>query len=273
MVGGQLVFENGFGREKFMTVKDLEEYHSLSSLTAVFVSACHSRSIGDAFVNAGVRHLICCTNEAKLKDSAAIEFTCAFYRALAHGKTIKFAFKHAKEQVAHSPFIDESHVEVDKFILLPERGDDYHDVPIFFQRPSVRPPVVETTSRRVSIPSLPKEFMDRNQEAFDIINRLRECDVVKLVGPEGIGKTSVATFVATYVCERHHYSNVVCFLKCDTVVSLEQIRQEMTELVDKKKSTLLVLDAGEYTHLGRSVLTEELQKILKHNSTSSEKAS
>ena len=87
MVDGKLAFETGKGSEKFMTDKDLQSYSSLSSLKAVFVSACHSRSIGDAFVKAGVKHVICCTNSAKLKDSAAIEFGSAFIRALGHRAT------------------------------------------------------------------------------------------------------------------------------------------------------------------------------------------
>ncbi len=268
MVGGELVFENGLGREKFITVNALEEYQLLSSLKAVFVSACHSRSIGEAFVDAGVRHVVCCTNEAKLKDSAAIQFTGAFYRALAYGQTLKVAFELAKNQVMHSPFIDESHLEVDKFILLPERDDDYHSVQIFFERPSLRPPGVETVSRRIIIPSLPDHFMDRKREAFGIINHFEQgCDVVQLVGPEGIGKTALATFVATYVSERHHvnkrryFSNVLCFLNEESR-SLEHMCLEMNKLVDKDKSTLLVLDADTYAHHGKAVLTEELQKIL-----------
>lgn len=167
----------------------------------------------------------------------------------------------------HSPFIDESHVEVDKFILLPERDDEYHNVPIFFQRPNVPPPVVEERPRRISIPTLPSEFMGRNVEAFDIVNSLLKYDVVKLVGRKGLGKKSLAIFVAKYVSERHHYSNVLCWCSSserqDTAVSLEQIRNDMTglEVVEDNKNTLLVLDAAKFSHLGVAALSEELRNI------------
>ena len=177
LVDGNLAFEDERGRLNLMTPENLAKYPALSSLSVVFVSACHSQSIGAALINAGVKHVICCTNEAKLKDSAAIEFAAAFYRALAHGGTLKDAFDLAKAQVKHSTKIDESHVEVDKFVLLPDRGDvddydTYHNVPIFFQRNTVRPLIVDENPRRISIPELSTLFMDRKREAFDIVNGL-----------------------------------------------------------------------------------------------------
>ena len=91
MIDGKLAFEDKYGSVTYMTKDDLNNYPGISSLHVVFVSACHSRSIGAALIDAGVKHVVCCTNEAKLKDSAAIEFAAAFYRALASGKTRKRA--------------------------------------------------------------------------------------------------------------------------------------------------------------------------------------
>lgn len=41
----------------------------------VFVSACHSREAGQTFAEAGVPHVVCCQQNAELKDSAARDFT------------------------------------------------------------------------------------------------------------------------------------------------------------------------------------------------------
>ena len=275
MIDGELAFEDGNGRATFMTVEGLKNYPAISSLSVVFVSACHSRSIGAALINAGVKHVICCTNEAKLKDSAAITFAAAFYRALALGRTLKVAFDLAKSAVEHSPFIDKSHVEVGKFVLLPGRRDiddfdKHHDVLVFFQRNSVRPLIVDENPRRISIPGLSDIFMDRKREACNIINRLLECNVVKLNGPHGIGKKSLAIFVATYLSERHYYSNVVCYCSStpkDIDLSLEQIRTEMNDLVKDNRRALLVLDADKFSDLGVAVLSQELQNILNLPST------
>ena len=41
----------------------------------VFVSACESRNAGEAFVAAGVPHVVCVNVQDKLLDAAALRFT------------------------------------------------------------------------------------------------------------------------------------------------------------------------------------------------------
>ena len=55
-----------------MTVNTLRDLLSAggvtpSSLDFVFVSACHSRSVGQAFVDAGARHVVCVGVEAMIQ--------------------------------------------------------------------------------------------------------------------------------------------------------------------------------------------------------------
>ena len=117
-----------------MQLVNVETLRSLLSagglrLDFVFVSACHSKSTGQAFVDAGVKHVVCVKIEAMIQDSSAMAFTRAFYLALLSGQTVKHSFLIAKEALKASPCIADSILEGEKFILLPE--EDTHDVPIF----------------------------------------------------------------------------------------------------------------------------------------------
>jgi O-acetyl-ADP-ribose deacetylase (regulator of RNase III) len=97
----------------------------------------------------------------------------------------------------------ESHLEVDKFILLPEHEDDYHQKKVFFTRTCAqRQSAEEKSSSNLPRPPDPKTFLGRQLEAYSIIEKLRRVDVVHLFGPSGIGKKSLAAFVANYVNER-----------------------------------------------------------------------
>jgi hypothetical protein len=48
-------------------------------LDFVFVSACHSRKIGEAFIEAGVPHVVCVTVEAMVSRRLVIDFMCCNY--------------------------------------------------------------------------------------------------------------------------------------------------------------------------------------------------
>ena len=99
-------------------------------LQVVFVSACHSRAAGEAFLAAGVPHVVCCNQEVKVQDMAAYEFARNFYRASACGRSLAFAFELARQAVRVSPLVVGVRlVEMDKFLLLPEKpnGDLYGD--------------------------------------------------------------------------------------------------------------------------------------------------
>jgi hypothetical protein len=98
---GRLALENGHGATHYLDARDLRDFIPSQQPQVVFISACHSRSVGEAFVKAGIPHVICCTKDGQLRDSAAIEFTTSFYRALAKGNTLQEAFDLAKRQVKH----------------------------------------------------------------------------------------------------------------------------------------------------------------------------
>ncbi|CAN0400581.1 unnamed protein product, partial [Discosporangium mesarthrocarpum] len=101
-------------------------------LDFVFVSACHSKLAGEAFAQAGVPHVVCVKLDAEIMDVAARSFTAAFYLALAVGHTVRDSFDIGREAVAADPHVPDSHVERNKFLLLPDsENDNAHRVAIF----------------------------------------------------------------------------------------------------------------------------------------------
>jgi hypothetical protein len=68
-----LALEDGWGGLQTLGVDDLRKWITLGgkNLQFVFVSACHSSLIGQAFVDAGVQHVVCCRHDSQLREVAA----------------------------------------------------------------------------------------------------------------------------------------------------------------------------------------------------------
>jgi hypothetical protein len=119
-----LCFEDGRGGLQVVRVAQLRDLLGAGglSLQFVFVSACYSMEIGEAFVRAGVPHVVCVKVDTKIQDAAAIAFTRAFYVAFLSGKTVKASFAIAKEALKASPYVPNSLLEGPKFVLLPDES-------------------------------------------------------------------------------------------------------------------------------------------------------
>ena len=205
----------------------------------VFVSACHSLLAGETFVRAGVPHVVCCQQESQLMDSAALAFTRAFYLALAIGRTVKDSFEIGRQAVACSPSVPLPDVEMKKFVLLPENGD--HDYPVFdanalpeWPKPSshaqqqmfgsvgvprrnlLRKSMAKKGSSRQAdggggnsslpadnhLPTPPQGFLGREVEMYHLLNAVLDKRLVNLVGPTGMGRSSLAAALCHYVHDR-----------------------------------------------------------------------
>ena len=98
---------SGHGAENFLSMEDgrggahlvrvpalkkLLQAGGVASLRFVFVSACFSEAAAQAFVEAGVPHVIAVRLNTRVSDHAAHAFTRAFYLALAVGQTIRAAY-------------------------------------------------------------------------------------------------------------------------------------------------------------------------------------
>ena len=114
----------------------------------VFVSACHSAEAGNAFVAAGVPHVVAVRLDSKVLDKSAMQFAQVFYAHLLGGDTVREAFDTADRTVRASrsnssdrdngaPSSDNggdgggSGVGTSEFLLLPEGP---HDEVVFDSR-------------------------------------------------------------------------------------------------------------------------------------------
>jgi ankyrin repeat protein/serine/threonine protein kinase len=175
-----------------------------SFLRLVFISTCHSQWVAQAFIDAGVRHAVCCPVDKCLLDIAASEFTRNFYRGLACKMTVKQAFKSARTAVAISPHVRNREAEAEKFLLLPDMPDDsdYHDVPVFFT--SETRPVQNGTvgTQTIGVPRYRQLLVGRNDVKYSILSGLSpdsSADVVAVWGRDGMGKTAVVADVCNHI--------------------------------------------------------------------------
>lgn len=94
---GNLIFENANGEAAPVTAKAISELISLcSSIDCLVLNACFSESVAKLCVP-HLKAVIGCDDA--INDDAAIAFTRAFYRALAHGQTYEIAYKFAKNEI------------------------------------------------------------------------------------------------------------------------------------------------------------------------------
>lgn len=217
-----LNLEDGKSGLHIMTIEKLKELSQAGDmkLDFVFVSACYSQKAGKAFVEAGVPHVVCVRLDAQLLDTAANDFTKAFYFSLAMGHTVKHAFEIGKSAVISSPRVPNSMMESDKFLLLPE--DSNHERPIF-----IAPFIPDWPSSKQSLPLLlqnqlpstshlplpPDDFQGREVDMHRVIHEIMSRRFVSVVGDRSVGKTSVVKAVCVYVTERRVFTTGVVFVR------------------------------------------------------------
>ncbi|GMH50210.1 hypothetical protein TrVE_jg705, partial [Triparma verrucosa] len=231
-----LTFEDGKGGLHWISPQELKQLCGAGSseegrVQFVFVSACYSRVAGQAFIEAGVNHVVCCQQDL-LQDSAALAFTREFYLALAVGRTVKSSFEIGRQAVAASPSVPNSADEMEKFILLPEDGN--HDVRIFEAKPipsgnwrqreggggkdrrvsSMRDSwarggkIGSSGKGMSSLPSPPEDFIGRERELYHILDAVLNRRLVCVVGQAGVGRSSIVTSLAAYIQERKNTTGI-----------------------------------------------------------------
>ena len=236
-----LYFENG--RSGLHVLKMEELRHILkpgdNKLDFVFVSACYSKATGEAFIQAGVKHVVCVKVDEMIQDSAAISFTRAFYIALLSGKSVKSSFQIAKEALVMSPYVCNSVVEGEKFILLPPTDDDdtLHDESIFdagmvtewpehpaqcYMGPKYKNQGLDSMDiealhpRPIFSQYLPlplPDFEGREVDMYRVITNLMRGRLVTLFADNGMGKTAVTTAVCNYIDDRNMIEDGVIYIK------------------------------------------------------------
>ena len=252
-----LSFEDGFAGVHFVRVDQLRSLFAAGGAEGkpelCVVSACSSRFAGEAFVEAGVRHVVCVELEVDVMDRAAAIFTRAFYLALIHGKAVRASFDIGCEAVKASPGMTAK--EASKFLLLPAEEDhcdalfpadlllcDWHS-----------PPPLGLDS----IPAPPEGFLGRALDMYAVAVLILRHRLVSIVGPSGYGKTSVALAVANYLSERRLFREGVFFVSLAAATTVEEVTSAIARELQlppaiaedvlfahlQRKQCLLVLDA------------------------------
>jgi len=220
-----LFIENDYGGGQTLLVnEDLKSWIRAggNSLKFVFVAACHSRSAGQAFFEAGVEHVVCSEKDELLSDTAAMVFARDFYRALANGRTVQQAYDLAIGAVKQAPELPRNgldpQTEANKFILLPEGGS--HDIELF---PRTRAPMTPSSqaspltktkmhgAHGTSLPLPPENFVGRELEMYRVFKSmiLQKTRLVSVTGPKGIGKACFAKAVGQYMEKRRMWGDVL----------------------------------------------------------------
>jgi hypothetical protein len=230
-----LSFEDGFGGTHFVKASQLKSLFvagsgGRSKPDLCVVSACSSRSAGEAFLQAGVTHVVAVESRTDLLDRASAQFTRAFYLALFEGMTVRASFEIGREAVKASPNVSPS--EADKFLLLPE--DAAHDVALFDGVAGADFPPQPFHMSADHLPAPPEGFLGRSVEMYQVVTKTLRYRLVSLCGPRGVGKTAVAIAVANYISERRHARSRdgVFYLSLSRARSLDDVLLELARELD-----------------------------------------
>jgi len=300
----KLFVEDGYGGCHILVVgESLKEWIQAggSELKFVFVSACHSRSVGDAFKAAGVPYVVCCEQDGhQLLDQAARIFARDFYTAVANRATLEQAFELAKNGVIQPAELKrvsgiDPQEEAKKFVLLTADADKFpqqqkiedngilsdsnHNRAIKDPETEIPQgkalageiPLRSISSESVTasmLPVPPQPFLERELDMYDILTALfiRRTRLVVVSGDKGIGKVSLAKALAQYMDKRSMWGKILWLppLQNGKNVSVESMFKSMSQSIPEEfyeKKAVLMIDAKCFSDNGMTSLCEFLDDI------------
>jgi hypothetical protein len=191
----------------------------------VFVSACHSEKVGEAFVALGVNHVVAINSTDRILDTATQSFAEMLYSELLSGATVKDAFERAKASVKIS-FDRDSAIatakmgrpraaaaaaettEHSKFLLLPR--DSNHEVQLFTPPSSAGNGNFTNNSNQPSgnLERATSFFLGSNDVVVELYRALHhtQCHVITLTGRPGSGKSEIARRALSYSSARCEFT-------------------------------------------------------------------
>ena len=228
--------EDGRGNAHFVRVpalKKLLQAGNLASLRFVFVSACFSEAAAQAFVDAGVPHVVAVRLNTRVSDHAAHAFTRAFYLALAVGNTIKESFDIGVQAVVNAPNVPAAEVEASSSCLAPAAR--CHPLPVARFGRAV---AAARTAGCEASSSCPQGGGLLGPERRDLPHRDRLRPPSRLSHrPAGVGKSAVSIAAINYLAERHYFSDGVVYVDCSNA-------SDMTVLGSFLREQLAVADSS-----------------------------
>lgn len=222
------------------------------TLKLVFVSSCHSKEIGEVFIQAGVAHVVCVRCDDKVLDESSSMFSYSFYHAALTGKTVHQAFEIARVRVSAEMRIPDN--EGDKFVLLESsnlhaescplscsnvNSDTPQAIEVNFQAKSCKcnastvhfvfsdisvgkwVDVSPSNKFSKTLPAISESFVGREQELHALAGLVNAHRFVTVRGPPGIGKSTLSIKLAHFLADRNVFPDGVAFIRLRGVQSLE----------------------------------------------------
>lgn len=159
---------------------------------------------------------------------------------------MQHAFDIAREALKSSPYVPNSLLEGEKFVLLPEAGSKRaaggghvdHDVPIFSGKPVPSWPqahhytegaagAAQHGSSLSSLPSPPIDFEGRELDMHRVITTIMARRLVSIVGDEGVGKSALAAASCRYIADRGVLEHGVTYINAHSLSSHSQVLSEL----------------------------------------------
>jgi formylglycine-generating enzyme required for sulfatase activity/SpoVK/Ycf46/Vps4 family AAA+-type ATPase len=222
--GIALVLEDGVGIARSFSKEELSialSNRKQPPCQLVLLNACHSEKLAQAFVKAGVPHVVAINAEDKILDVAARCFSRKLYQALFNQDSIADAFLASCNAVKLDDELKKlfnsktyelgvNFDEAFKFRLLPQTS---HNLSLNVE-PADSHQVTHSQWSNTNIPPNDPDFIGRRQAIHQVIKELVESEkrCLALHGMGGIGKTALAHAIGRWLHERNRYQDGVWFI-------------------------------------------------------------
>ncbi|KAG3022702.1 hypothetical protein PC121_g8332 [Phytophthora cactorum] len=227
-------------------------------LQLVFVSACHSESVAQAFVSAGVPHVVVVSKEEKVLDRKAMEFAKAFYTALFAGHSVAKSFQIGRVQADIAVASNGSTGRPSEFKLL---GNGDHNDALFRDVPVGDCVETDMGGRRGNgtvneCDAVAEVFVGRSLEVHQVYKSLVEgARLVSITGERGVGKTEVALQCAQYAAERRIFRHIF-YLRLNTANEREDTSGDVCKQLTELEPSALITRFAKCLGLGATTLDQ-----------------
>ncbi|CAE7251110.1 unnamed protein product, partial [Symbiodinium necroappetens] len=202
------------------------------------LNACHSFAVGQHFVQAGVKHVVCVQDDKEVRDNSCRLFARNFFSALRAGRSIGESFGCGVASLRHSSDVM-CQKDAGSFVLLPEGGD--HNVVLA----GVAATLPSSASPRW-LPARVEDFMGREVDIWRLLCHLKSRRLVTLSGSKGIGKTALMVAAGRFVQMRRGDSFQDGFqevwLGCDIPSKISQSLQDLLRALQELQARASLID-------------------------------